>query len=121
MNLKNTLFALTNILDAAEGSSILAKLDPESRAILKFVGASTRAGQEVCIKDITHNPQLHGSPATLVKRIQGLCQAGWLLQGTSEVHHRRITLTLSAHAKRELNTVSSIIETHLAQFLRQSA
>lgn len=117
--LNNTLFALTNILDAAEGRSGLGALDPESRAILKFVGASSSAGQEVCIKDITRNPQLHASPVTLVKRIQGLCMAGWLEQGTSTVHHRRVTLSLSAKARRELNAVSLQLETDLAQLLKQ--
>ena len=121
MSLKNTLFALSNILDAAEGRSRLGAMDPESRAILKFVGASTEAGQEVCIKDITGNPQLHGSPITLVKRIQSLTESGWLVQGTSDLHHRRVTLSLSAKARRELNAVSSRIESELAQFLRREA
>ena len=120
MTLKNTLFALTNILDAAEGRSGLGTLDPESRAILKFVGASTGAGQEVCIKDITRNPQLHASPVTLVKRIQGLCEGGWLVQGSSQVHHRRVTLSLSPKARRELNAVSAQLESELAQLLQRS-
>lgn len=115
------LFALTNILDAAEGRSRMGALDPESRAILKFVGASADAKQEVCIKDITRNPQLHGSAVTLVKRIQGLCEAGWLVQGTSALHHRRITLSLSPKARRELNAVSTRVESELAQFLNQRA
>lgn len=121
MSLKNTLFALSNILDAAEGRSKLGAMDPDSRAILKFVGASSEAGQEVCVKDITHNPQLHASPVTLVKRIQSLCDDGWLVQGTSLVHHRRVTLTLSAKARRELNAVSARLESELAQFLRREA
>lgn len=119
MNLKNTLFALSNILDAVEGRSSLGAMDPESRAVLKFVGACATAGQEVCIKDVTHNPQLHGSPVTLAKRIQALCDAGWLVQGTSAEHHRRVTLSLSSKARRELNAVSSRLESELAQFLRR--
>lgn len=119
MDLKNTLFALSNILDAAEGRSKLGAMDPESRAILKFVGASTAAGQEVCIKDITGNPQLHGSPVTLVKRIQSLCEGGWLVQGTSTIHHRRVTLNLSPKARRELNSVSSRLESDLDQLFRR--
>ncbi len=121
MELNNTLFALSNILDAAEGRSRLGGMDPESRAILKFVGASTSAGQEVCMKDVTGNPLLHGSPVTLVKRIQSLCEAGWLVQGTSAIHHRRVTLNLSPKARRELNAVSSRIEAELALFLRREA
>lgn len=117
MDLKNTLFALSNILDAAEGQSSLGAMDPESRAVLKFVGASTHAGQEVCVKDITHNPQLHGSPVTLLRRIQKLCEGGWLVQGTSPLHHRRVTLSLSSKARQELNVVSSKIESELSQLL----
>jgi DNA-binding MarR family transcriptional regulator len=117
MSLKTTLFALSNILDAAENRSGLGDMDPESRAILKYVGACTGAGQEVCIKDITHNPQMHSSAVTLVKRIQSLCEAGWLVQGTSAVHHRRVTLSLTPKARRELNAVSSCIEAELSQLL----
>jgi DNA-binding MarR family transcriptional regulator len=117
MSLKTTLFALSNILDAAEGRSRLGDMDPESRAILKFVGACTGAGKEVCIKDITHNPQMHSSAVTLVKRIQSLCEAGWLVQGTSAVHHRRVTLSLTPKARRELNAVSARIEAELSQLL----
>lgn len=119
MNLKNTLFALSNILDAAESQSRLGGMDPESRAILKFVGASTDAGLEVCIKDVSHNPLLHASPVTLVKRIQSLCESGWLLQGVSDVHHRRVTLQLSAMARTEINSVSTRIDMDLARFLSQ--
>ncbi len=121
MDLKNTLFALSNILDAAEGRSRMGEMDPESRAILKFVGASTSAGQEVCIKDVTHNPQLHGSPVTLFKRIQRLCESGWLVQGTSAIHHRRVTLSLSPKAGRELNAVSTRIESELEQLFKRKA
>ena len=120
MTLKHTLFALTNILDAAEGRSSLGAMDPESRAILKFLGASNEAGQEVCIKDVTRNPQLHGSPVTLVKRIQGLCEGGWLEQGTSPVHHRRVTLTLSPKARRELDAVSTQLEADLQQLFNKA-
>lgn len=119
MNLKNTLFALSNILDAAEGSSRLTALDLESRAILRLVGTSTSAGHEVCIKDITTKLQPYGSAVTLVKRIQGLCHSGWLVQGTSQLHHRRVTLRLSAKAQREFNAMSAQIEAELAQFVRQ--
>lgn len=121
MQLKNTLFALSNILDAVEGDSRLGDMDPECRAILKFVGSNTGAGQEVCIKDITNNLHLHGSPVTLMKRIQQLCQAGWLVQGSSDIHHRRVTLHLSVMARRELNAVSTQLETQLAQFIQSKA
>ena len=113
MELKNTLFALSNILDAAEAQSGLSALDQESKAILKFVGANTRNGQEICVKDITQNSALPGSPVTQMKRIQRLCQDGWLLQGSSELHHRRITLSLSPRATRELNAVSQQLEKQL--------
>lgn len=113
MELKNTLFALSNILDAAEAQSGLAALDQESKAILKFVGANTRNGLELCIKDITQNSALPGSPVTQMKRIQRLCKDGWLQQGTSEQHHRRITLNLSPRAIRELNAVSHQLEKQL--------
>lgn len=120
MELKNTLFALSNILDAAEGQSCLALLDLESKAILKFVGANTRNGEEVCMKDITQNHALPGSPVTQMRRIQQLCKQGWLEQGTSLIHHRRITLRLSLKAMRELNAISDRIETHLgSQFKAQ--
>jgi hypothetical protein len=121
MELKNTLFALSNILDAAEGQSGLAALDLESKAILKFVGANTRNGNEVCVKDITQNSALPGSPVTQMKRIQRLCQQGWLQQGASDVHHRRITLQLSTKATQELNTISELIETQLSQRLKSQA
>lgn len=119
MNLKNTLFALSNILDAAEGSSRLMTLDLESRVILRFVGMRTHAGQEVCIKDITSHLQSYGSAVTLVKRIQGLCQSGWLVQGGSALHHRRVTLRLSAKAQREFNTMSTRIEAELTRWVRR--
>ena len=115
MELKNTLFALSNILDAAEGQSGLASLDIESKAILKFVGANARHGQEICIKDITQNAALPGSPVTLMKRIQRLTHDGWLVQGSSAYHHRRITLQLSAHAAQELNAISEVLENHLGK------
>lgn len=118
MELKNTLFALSNILDAAEGQSALAALDLESKAILKFVGANTHSGQEVCIKDITQNSALPGSPVTQMKRIQRLCQSGWLEQGSSDQHHRRITLNLSLKATRELNAVSALLESQLRRSLK---
>jgi hypothetical protein len=115
MELKNTLFALSNILDAAEGQSGLAALDLESKAILKFVGASTRGGLEVCIKDITQNSALPGSPVTQMKRIQRLCEDGWLVQGSSDLHHRRIALSPSPKATRELNAVSDLLESQLGR------
>jgi hypothetical protein len=118
MELKNTLFALSNILDAAEGQSGLSALEPESKAILKFVGANTRHGQEVCVKDITQNSALAGSPVTQMKRIQRLCQDGWLIQGSSDLHHRRITLQLSPRATREMNKVSAALDTQLRQHLK---
>jgi DNA-binding MarR family transcriptional regulator len=61
----------------------------------------------------------HSSAVTLVKRIQSLCEAGWLVQGTSVMHHRRVTLNLTAKARRELNAVSLRLEADLAQLLRQ--
>jgi hypothetical protein len=115
MELKNTLFALSNILDAAEGQSGLSGLDMESKAILKFVGANTRNGQEICVKDIAQNTALPGSPVTLMKRIQRLCNDGWLIQGSSDLHHRRVKLQLSDKATRELNAVSALLENQLGQ------
>jgi hypothetical protein len=114
MELKNTLFALSNILDAAEGQSGLASLDQESKAILKFVGANTRNGQEVCVKDITQNSALPGSPVTQMKRIQLLYREGWLVQGPSDQHHRRISLQLSPKATQELNAISEVLDSHLS-------
>ena len=121
MELKNTLFALSNILDAAEGQSGLASLDLESKTILKFVGANTRNGQEICVKDITQNSALPGSPVTQMKRIQQLCREGWLVQGSSRLHHRRISLLLSPRATQELNAISEVLENHLSTTFKTAA
>lgn len=113
MQLKNTLFALHNILNAAEGSTAFGGLDSESRAILKFIGQNTADGQEVCVTDITQNPALGGSPVTLMKRLRVLKDNGWVEMHSSELHHRRIRLELSLKAKQDLNKVSSAIEKSL--------
>lgn len=118
MQLKNTLFALSNILDAAEGESEFGQLDRESRAVLKFVGANEASGTEVCVKDITQNPALPGSPVTLMKRIHMLQETGWLVTGTSELHHRRVRLRLSAKSLRELNNTSTRLEQSLKSVLK---
>lgn len=113
MQLKNTLFALNNILSAAEGSVDFGALDSESRAILKFVGYNTSRGQEVCVTDITQNPALGGSPVTLMKRLRLLRETGWLEMYNSNLHHRRIRLELSLKAKQDLNKVSTALEKSL--------
>lgn len=113
MQLKNTLFALNNILNAAEGSVEFGTLDAESRAILKFVGYSSSRGEEVCVTDITQNPALGGSPVTLMKRLRWLKDHDWLEMHKSDIHHRRIRLELSAKAKQDLNKVSAALEKSL--------
>lgn len=112
-----TLFALTNIMDAAEGQSGLARLDQVSRSVLKFVEARAVDGYEVCVTDITSNPSLSASPVTLFSRIKGLCEGGWLLQSSSTHHHRRIALRLSAKARRELQAVTARVESELVAVL----
>jgi hypothetical protein len=113
MQLKNTLFALNNILSAAEGSAEFGSLDAESRAILKFIGYNTSRGEEVCVTDITQNPALGGSPVTLMKRLRSLKDGGWLEMHSSSIHHRRIRLELSIRAKQDLNRVSAALEKSL--------
>lgn len=120
MQLKNTLFALNNILNAAEGAAEFGSLDAESRAILKFVGYSTSRGEEVCVTDITQNPSLGGSPVTLMKRLRVLKETGWLEMHRSDIHHRRLRLELSLKAKQDLNKVSAALEKSLS-FVKKNA
>ena len=93
-------------------------MSAESKAILKFIGACSINNTEVCVKDITQNARFQSSPVTLLKRVHELCDAGWLIQGKSENHHRRVTLRLSAKAQKELNTLSHEIELGLSFYLR---
>lgn len=118
MQLKPTLFTLNNILSSAEGVTEFGSLDPESRAILKFIGYSISVGEEVCVTDITQNPSLGGSPVTLMKRLRVLKETGWLEAHQSEIHHRRLRLELSIKAMQELNKVSVALEKSLPSVRR---
>ena len=115
-----TLYALSNILDSVERRSGLADLDSTERAILKFVGAQGEAGLEVCVTDVTDGLADKASLVTVLKRIKGLCAAGWLTQGSSQAHHRRITLQLSDKASREMAHASQAVDEAIAHLLRQA-
>ena len=112
-----TLYALSNILESVEMSSGLAKLDATERAILRYVGSNGEAGVEVCISDVIQALDTKASPVTVLKRIRSLCEGGWLTQGSSAAHHRRITLHLSQKAGREMATASQAADAALANLL----
>jgi len=120
VKLKNTIFALNNILQAVEGSSELGDLDSESRAILKFVGANEAADHEICVTDITKNAALGGSAVTLMRRLDKLQEGGWLVASKSALHHRRIRLTLSPKASKVLNAVSENLDSEIKSMLKKS-
>jgi len=120
VKLKNTIFALNNILQAVEGSSELGDLDSESRAILKFVGANEAADHEICVTDITKNAALGGSAVTLMRRLDKLQECGWLVASKSALHHRRIRLTLSPKASKVLNAVSENLDSEIKSMLKKS-
>lgn len=113
-----TLYALSNILESVEMRSGLASLDATERAILRFVGSNSEAGLEVCVTDVTDGLAGKASLVTVLKRIKGLCATGWLTQGSSEAHHRRITLRLSEKASREMTCASQAIDDALTQLIK---
>ncbi len=98
--------ALSNILKAVEGESAFGQLDAESQSILKLLANCEKAGQEICITEVTSNPALGSSPVTLLKRIHHLRKQGWVSFENSTLHHRRIRLCLSQRAKREFELLS---------------
>ena len=69
MELKKTLFALHNIIAAAEGRSQLKELTPEERRVLVAIGGVIASGTPVHISDVVRNRDL-GAPMTVAKRLR---------------------------------------------------
>jgi hypothetical protein len=110
MNAKNYFLALSNILNAAEGGSQFGLLETEKKEIIKFLAASESIGNEVCMTDITNNPAIPGAPATKLRRVHELKDALWIEFSHSNVHHRRIKVTLSEKANAEMQKMSISIQ-----------
>lgn len=118
MEQKNTFLALSNILNAVEGSSTFGSIELESQIVLKFIAANEAKDFEVCITDITSNPSIPGAAATKLKRVHRLRDEGWLIFSSSTQHHRRVRIMLSQKSKDEIGKMSEALDIQLHTFLR---
>ncbi len=96
----------SNLLKVTEGGCNFGKLDKESQSILKIVANAERTGSELCISDVINESDTGSSPATLLKRVHGLRDRGWLTFEKSSLHHRRIRLRLSQQSCEEFERLS---------------
>jgi DNA-binding MarR family transcriptional regulator len=103
---RSIFLEFSNLLKVTEGGCNFGKLDKESQAILKIVANAERLGDELCISDVINESDTGSSPATLLKRVHGLRDRGWLVFEKSRLHHRRIRLRLSEHACEEFERLS---------------
>lgn len=111
----NTIYALMNLLDAAESHSGLAALDEVSKAILRALFERQAAGALTCITDVSSQCGIDAAPATLLRRLRSLQDTGWLSVVPSAQHHRRQEVLLTPMALREIARASDHAEKALAK------
>ncbi|BBK38599.1 hypothetical protein STAQ_36770 [Allostella sp. ATCC 35155] len=113
MELKKTLFALHNIIAAAEGRSQLKELTPDERRVLVAIGGVIAGGTPVHISDVVRNREL-GAPMTVAKRLRHLERHDWVEIRYAEGSRVRKEVRLTEKAQRNLNLVSWSLDAHLA-------
>ena len=103
--LNTLLFALRNIIAAAEGGSPLGALPSEHRAILTFLAARTAEGTSPCLGDVANHGEF-GVPVTASKRLRDLESAGWIRIVQDPTNHRRRLIELTPKSLGAYNQVS---------------
>ena len=103
--LNTLLFALRNIIAAAEGGSPLGALPPEHRAILTFIAARIAEGARPCLGDVANHGEF-GVPVTASKRLRDLEAAGWIRIVQDPGNHRRRLIELTPKSLGAYNQVS---------------
>jgi hypothetical protein len=107
--LKAALFAVKNILDAAEGKTRLSELDAVSVDILNCVATRATLGIPTSVGELTSLTKSSASHVTILKRLQVLTDLQWIEIRPSAQHHRRMNLQLTGMAIGEINAASEIV------------
>lgn len=110
-----TLYALMNLLDAAESQTGLAALDEVSKAIVRALFERQATGVSTCITDVSSQCGIDAAPATLLRRLRSLQHTGWLRVVPSTLHHRRQEVLLTPLALREIQRASDHAEKALSK------
>jgi hypothetical protein len=111
----STIYALMNLLDAAESHTGLAALDEVSKAVVRALFERQSIGMATCITDVSSQCGIDAAPATLLRRMRLLQDTGWLSVVPSEQHHRRQEVLLTSMALREIARASEHAEKALAK------
>ena len=109
MELRSTLFALKNIIEAAIMDSPISSIGPSSRAVLLEIGRLIAEGRTPNIGDLVNNRDL-GSPVTVLKRLRELEASGWIMVLRSATEHRTKEIHLSDHARDSFEMVGRMVE-----------
>ena len=112
MKQKNIMFALMNLIAAAEGRSPLGVLDLIQRRLLVFIASQIEAGRDICITDILTHGEF-GVPVTASKRLRDLEAQGWVTITRDPANHRRRLIALTPKALSGFGAVSQ----HLTEAL----
>lgn len=116
MELRSTLFALKNIIEAAIMDSPISSMGPGSRAVLLEIGRLIAEGRRPNIGDVVNNRDL-GSPVTVLKRVRELEASGWIMILRSATEHRTKEIHLSDQARNSFDAVGRTVERSMFQGL----
>ena len=110
--INDLIFRMKIVLQAVEGETGFANLDPASKNILFYVGQSAVSGQRLNVTDVANN-QSFGSPATVHGRIARLLADDWLQSTVDPEDGRGRILSLGAKTVGAFNRMSSNLKSFL--------